>query len=237
MNILKVENLTVSLGGNHIVENVDFEVKKGEVLAIIGPNGAGKTTLFRALLNLIPYSGSIKWEKGIQIGYVPQRIEIDTDIPLTVEEFLKLRSPNVTKIKIKKILEYIQLDEKILASRLGEISVGQRQRLLIGWSLLENPDVLLFDEPTADVDIHGQESVYKTISFLRKKFNLAVILISHDLNVVYQYADKVMGLNHKSLCIGKQDEILQTGKLQELYGGERGFYEHDYTNHHNHKHH
>jgi len=235
MNILKVENLTVSLGKNNIVENIDFEVKKGEVLAIIGPNGAGKTTLFRALLNLIPYSGSVKWQKNIQLGYVPQRIEIDMDIPLTVEEFLNLRGSNVTKIKIKKVLEYIQLDEKILKSRLGEISVGQRQRLLIGWSLLENPDILLFDEPTADVDIHGQESVYKTISHLRKKFNLAVILISHDLNIVYQYADKVMCLNHRSLCIGKPSEILQTGHLQELYGGERGFYDHDYS-HHNHQH-
>jgi len=235
MNILKVENLTVSLGKNNIVENIDFEVKKGEVLAIIGPNGAGKTTLFRALLNLIPYSGSVKWQKNIQLGYVPQRIEIDMDIPLTVEEFLNLRGSNVTKIKIKKVLEYIQLDEKILKSRLGEISVGQRQRLLIGWSLLENPDILLFDEPTADVDIHGQESVYKTISHLRKKFNLAVILISHDLNIVYQYADKVMCLNHRSLCIGKPSEILQTRHLQELYGGERGFYDHDYS-HHNHQH-
>lgn len=235
MNILKVENLDISISGTGIVEDVSFEVKKGEVLAIIGPNGAGKTTLFRALLGLIPYQGKITWQKNIQIGYVPQRIEIDTDIPLTVEEFLKARSQNVTKIKIEKILKYIQLDEKILKMRLGEISVGQRQRLLIGWSLLENPDVLLFDEPTADVDIHGQESVYKTISYLLKKFNLAVILISHDLNVVYQYADKVMCLNHKSLCMGKPSDILKTEQLRELYGGERSFYEHDY-HHHHHKH-
>lgn len=234
MNILKVENLDVHLNHNHIIENVSFDVKKGEVLAIIGPNGAGKTTLFRALLDLIPYKGTIKWQKNIQIGYVPQRIEIDMDIPLTVEEFLKLRSPHITKIKIDKILKFIQLDEKILKSGLGEISVGQRQRLLIGWALLENPDVLLFDEPTADVDIHGQESIYKTISYLREKFNLAVILISHDLNVVYQYADKVMCLNHKSMCIGKPSDILQTEHLQELYGGERGFYEHE-MHHHNHK--
>ncbi len=234
MNILKVENLDVSIGGTNIVEDVSFEVKKGEVLAIIGPNGAGKTTLFRALLGLIPYQGKIAWQKHIQIGYVPQRIEIDTDIPLTVEEFLKARSQNVTKIKIEKILKYIQLDEKILKMRLGEISVGQRQRLLIGWSLLENPDVLLFDEPTADVDIHGQESVYKTITYLLKQFDLAVILISHDLNVVYQYADKVMCLNHRNLCMGKPSEILQTDQLRELYGGERSFYEHDYHHHHKH---
>lgn len=235
MQILKVEKLNVDIDGGKILEDISFEVKKGEALVIIGPNGAGKTTLFHALLDLIPYSGSIKWQKNINIGYVPQRIEIDTDIPLTVEEFLKLRSPYVTKIKIEKILKFIQLDEKILKSRFGEISVGQRQRLLIGWALLENPDVLLFDEPTADVDIYGQESIYKTISHLRKKFNLTVILISHDLNVVYQYADKVLCLNHKNLCIGKPSDILKTEQLRELYGGERGFYEHGYQ-HHNQRH-
>ncbi|MBI5401561.1 metal ABC transporter ATP-binding protein, partial [Candidatus Wolfebacteria bacterium] len=219
MPILKVENLSVSFENNKVVDDVSFEVKKGEVLAIIGPNGAGKTTLFKALLGLIPYKGEVKWQKNVKIGYVPQRIDIDTDIPLTVEEFLKLKSEASQK-RIKDILKSIQLDEKILKSGLGEISVGQRQRLLIAWAILDYPDVILFDEPTADVDIYGQESIYKTVSFLRQKLGLTVILISHDLNVVYQYAEKVLCLNHRNLCIGKPSDILKTERLQKLYGGE-----------------
>lgn len=232
MTILKVENLSVAFNNNKVVDDVSFEVKKGEVLAIIGPNGAGKTTLFQALLGLIPYKGEVKWQKDVKIGYVPQRIDIDIDIPLTVEEFLKLKSEASQK-RIKDILKSIQLDEEILKSGLGEISVGQRQRLLIAWAIMDYPDVILFDEPTADVDIYGQESIYKTVSLLRQKMGLTVILISHDLNVIYQYAEKVLCLNHKNLCIGTPKEMLQTDQLQKLYGGERSFYVHNHNNNHN----
>lgn len=226
MKILEVEKLNVFIDKSHILENISFEVKKGEVLAIIGPNGAGKTVLFKTLLGLLPYTGEITWAKNIKIGYVPQRIDIDTDIPLTVEEFLKLRSKNATKKRIREVLKSMNLEEKILKSGLGEISVGQRQRLLIAWSILDYPDVLLFDEPTADVDIYGQESIYKTVSLLRQKLNLTLIIISHDLNVVYQYASKVMCLNHRNICLGRPEEALQTELLQKLYGGERSFYTH-----------
>lgn len=226
--ILKVTNLTLSIDNTPVLEDISFEVNKGEILAIIGPNGAGKTTLFKALLNLLPYKGKVEWQKGIKIGYVPQRIEIDKDVPLTVLEFLKMRGPHVSAEKIKNILGLVQLKTEILDFGLGEVSVGQRQRLLVAWSILGNPDVILFDEPTADVDIHGQESIYKMITGLREKARLTIILISHDLNVVYQYADKVLCLNHQNICIGAPAEILKTEQLQELYGGERGFYHHDH---------
>lgn len=236
MDILKVDSLTIGKESSPIIDKLSFSVIEGKTLAIIGPNGAGKTTLFKALLGLTPYSGTITWAPGVTIGYVPQRMEIETDVPLTVEEFFRLRGPVATPQKIHEILDYIQLDASILRAGFGEISVGQRQRILVGWSILDNPTVLLFDEPTADVDIFGQESIYKMISHLHETLGLTVLLISHDLSIVYQYADNVMCLNHRQVCYGIPDEILKAEHLQSLYGGERGFYAHDHAQSHTHNH-
>ncbi len=226
MQILKVKNLSVNLGGEKILQNISLEVGRGEILTVIGPNGAGKTTLFRALLNMIPYQGEIIWEKNIKIGYVPQRLDIDTDVPITGKEFFKLRGKIATGKRIRETLNFVQLDESILKEGLGKISAGQRQRLLVGWAMMDNPDVLLFDEATADIDIYGQESILKTISQMSKKLNLTVILISHDLNIVSEYATKVICLNKKNLCYGLPAKVLTAQNLNELYGGERAFYEH-----------
>ena len=231
MDVLKVEHLQVGSDLSPILDDVSFSVKKGDVLAIIGPNGAGKTTLFKALLGVIPHKGIISWDKDVTIGYVPQRLEIETDIPLTVEEFFYLHNGTVTEKKIHEILGYIQLDPSILTSGFGEISMGQRQRLSVGWAILGNPSVLLFDEPTADVDILGQESIYRMISHLQKNLGLTVLIISHDLNVVYQHATTVLCLNHQRLCFGVPSEVLKTENLPELYGGDRSFYHHQHEQH------
>ncbi len=230
MTILEVKNLNVEIGGVKILDDINFTVDKGDVLVIIGPNGAGKTILLKSLLKLINYSGEIKWAPNVKIGYVPQRMDIETDIPLTVKEFLNLTNVKNGHGKIEKIIAAVQLDKKILDSGFGEISIGQRQRVLVAWSMLNEPDVLLFDEPTADIDIAGQESIYKMIHNLHHELGITIIMVSHDLSVVYRHAEKVLCLNRRKICFGSPDEILQTEKLFELYGGEKAFY------HHNHKH-
>lgn len=225
--ILKVENLTVVLNKEKILDDLSFEVREGEVLAIIGPNGAGKTTLFKALLGILPHGGAIEWGKGIKIGYVPQRMEIETDLPLTVFEFLKLRGvKDFSEEKAKKIIRTVLLPETILGFGLGEISVGQRQRVLIAWSLLGNPELLLFDEPTADIDISGQQSIYQLLHHLQDEMRLTIILISHDLNIVYKYAEQVLCLNRKKICFGPPSEVLSPEQMQALYGGHHAFYHH-----------
>ena len=226
MPILEVKDLNIEIAGSKIIKNISLTINKGDVLAIIGPNGAGKTMLLKALLGFIPFKGKIDWEEKIKLGYVPQRLEIDTDIPLTVKEFFRLRGRNIKKEKISEILKFVQLDEKILNSGFGQISIGQRQRILIAWAMLDNPDVLLFDEPTADIDIAGQESIYKMLYEMQNKTKLTIILVSHDLNIVYRYAEKILCLNKKQICIGTPQEILQAEKLLELYGGEKAFYQH-----------
>ena len=228
IKILSVKNLNIEINGIKILEDINFEINEGDVLAIIGPNGAGKTMLLRALLGLDDYKGEIKWAPEIKIGYVPQRMDIETDIPLTVREFFYLRDAEINEIKIKEALTFVHFDEKILNSGFGEISVGQRQRVLVAWAIITKPDVLLFDEPTADVDIVGQKSIYAMLHKLQHDLNLTVILVSHDLNVVYKYADKVICLNRKKICEGVPNEILNTERLLEIYGGEKAFYHHQH---------
>lgn len=226
MNILDVKKLNISIGGARVLEDINFSVDKGEVLAIIGPNGAGKTVLLKSLIGLIPYSGGIKWAPGIKTGYVPQRMDIETDVPLTVKEFFQLRGPSVTDEKINEKLQYVQLDSRILKSGFGEISIGQRQRVLVAWAVLGSPDVLLFDEPTADIDIAGQESIYKMLYHLQKNMGLTIILVSHDLNVVYRHANIVLCLNRKNMCYGAPNDVLNTEQLISLYGGDKAFFQH-----------
>lgn len=226
MKILEVKDLSISIAGTPILENINFCVEKGEVLAIIGPNGAGKTVLLKSLIGLMNYSGGVTWAPGIKKGYVPQRMDIETDVPLTVKEFFHLHQSSPTEKKITEVLGYVQLENKILKSGFGEISVGQRQRILVAWSVLGSPDVLLFDEPTADIDVAGQESIYNMLYHLQTNLGLTVILVSHDLNVVYRHASTVLCLNKKNLCFGTPRDVLNPEQLLSLYGGEKAFFEH-----------
>jgi len=223
--ILKVKNLKVVLDKEKILENLSFKVKKGEVLTILGPNGAGKTVLLKTLLGIFPYQGEIIWKKGIKIGYVPQRLPFIKNIPLSIKDFFKLK--NISENETKKILKEIALEE-VFEKEVGKLSSGQFQRILIGWALVKNPDVLLFDEPTTGIDLPGKETIYSLIKRLKEKRNLTILLISHDLNVVYKFSDYVICLNKKALCEGKPKIILSPENLQKLYGGEIKFYKHSH---------
>ena len=221
--ILKVKNLSVQLGGEKILENISFEVKEGEVLTLLGPNGAGKTVLLKTLLGIFPYKGEIIWKKGIRIGYVPQRLAFIKDIPMTVEEFFKLK--DVSKKETENILKKIGLSE-VLEKEVGKLSSGQFQRILIGWALSKDPQVLLFDEPMTGIDIKGEESIYSLLGKLKKERNLTILLVTHDLSVVYKFSDYVICLNRYPICQGKPREILTPEGLEKLYGQEVKFYQH-----------
>lgn len=232
--ILTVENLSVEFNGNKILEDISFSVKQGEVLAVVGPNGAGKSVMFRALLGLIPYTGTIKWAKKTKIGYVPQKLAIEREIPLTVKEFLTLKTKN--KKDILRSLEAVgiktgpvnehYLENHILNRRLGFLSGGELQRVLIAWALVGKPDIILFDEPTAGIDVSGEGTIYSLLHELQESNRLTVILISHDLNIVYKYADNVICLNKQLICFGEPHAVLDPQSLSSLYGGEATFYHH-----------
>lgn len=241
-SILEVENLSVSFGDQKVLENVNFSVAESDVLAIIGPNGSGKSVLFRALLGLVPYTGKIIWHDKVKIGYVPQKAYVEKEFPLTVSEFFSLKSasrPDILKSLsavglVKPTGDHAgehHLGHHILSRRVGVLSGGELQRLLIAWSLIGHPNVLLFDEPTSGVDVGGEETIYSILHELQEKQGLTIILISHDLNIVYKYANNVMCLNREQVCFGEPHAVLNPEELASVYGGEAKFYKHQHTKH------
>jgi len=225
--VLKVKNLNVELEGERILENLSFEVKRGEVLTILGPNGAGKTVLLKTLLGIFPYKGKIEWESGVKIGYVPQRVPFVKDVPMNIEEFFTLKG---IKRETKEVIKLVGFDENFLKKNIGELSSGQYQRILVAWALIGNPDVLLFDEPTTGIDITGEETIYQLLERLKNEKKLTIILVTHDLSVVYKFSDRVICLNKCPVCQGTPKEVLSPEILSKLYGQEVKFYEH----HHQH---
>ena len=236
-NILEVKNLTVSFNNEKVIDKLSFNLKKGENLVVVGPNGAGKTVLLRTLIGMIPFEGEIKWQEnvnphtkigvGVKIGYVPQKILPEKNIPLSIEEFFNFKK--VDSNQIVKALKSVGINDlSVLKKKIGVISSGQLQRILIAWSLIGNPEILLFDEPLSGIDIEGEETIYNLLSQIERERNLAIILITHDLSVVYKFADSVLCMNKKVICYGSPQEALTPQKLNQLYGGEIKLYKHDH---------
>ena len=223
--VVKIDNLTVTLSGHLILDGLDFEIKKNEMTAIIGPNGAGKTVLLKAMLGLIPYSGKIQWGKGIKVGYVPQKFSASKDMPLTTREFFKLKTDN--EVEIYRVLKDLEMghdehhiEQHILENRLGNLSSGEQQKVLIAWAMINNPNVLLFDEPTAGVDIGSESSIYQLLKKMDENEDITIIFISHDLSIIKAYADKVICIDKKLVCTGIPEKVVDSDVLTKLYGPE-----------------
>lgn len=229
-NVLEVDRLSIRFGTTEVVTDLSFRVPEGSSLAIIGPNGAGKTVLVRALLGLLPCRGVIRWAPGSRIGYVPQKLDLDRDIPITGRDFLQARAAlaKESSANIAHAIELVGLAPKVADQPIGTMSGGQFQRLLVAFALVGKPTVLLLDEPTAGVDEPGQEQFNQLMHRLQKDQRLTVLFISHDLSVVYRYADAVLCLSRKLACIGPPNDILTPERLQEIYGMPLRYHVHDW---------
>jgi zinc transport system ATP-binding protein len=210
---LQVSDLKVQFQKTIILEHVHFKIKKGTTLAIVGPNGAGKTMLFRAILNLIPYTGKVEWGEKARIGYVPQNVSVK-DIPISVKEFLSYGK----KTDIAEVLASVRLEPDIMKKTLGILSGGQLRRVLVAWALMDDPNVLLFDEPTVGVDIGGEESIFATLKDLKQKTNITILLITHDIHLVKEYTDQLLGLNKCTTFFGDSQQIAEPSLQQKIYG-------------------
>lgn len=212
--ILRVSNLSVRSKNVNILENINFEVRKGDILAIVGPNGAGKTTLIRAIMGIIPYSGTVHWKEGIRIGYVPQSL-VSTDFPVSVKEFLSFKNGT----GIKQALELAGIDTKLLNVSLSALSGGELQRVLLAWAIMDLPDVLMFDEPTSFVDIGSEEPIYERVSSLKEEAGITTIVISHNLHVVAHFSDRLLAVNRKQLFFGKTEDLSHNEIMNYMSGG------------------
>lgn len=231
--LLTIRNLSVSFGDVEIFKGVGFDLHRGEALAIVGPNGAGKTVLLRAVLGFLPYQGEVSWAAGITKSYIPQKLAVDSQFPVSVLDFFKFKTDSYQRIaealhSVGIVGDSQHLKHHVLSKPLGTLSGGQFQRVMIAWAVVDRPDVLLFDEPTSGIDIGGEETIYNLLHRLQTKNHLAIILISHDLNIVYKYAGKVMCLNKEMICYGEPHSVLDPASLSKLYGGEAKFYHHEH---------
>lgn len=228
-SILEVNHLTVAFDHTVVLADLSFTVARGASLAVIGPNGAGKTVLFRALIGAIPFAGTIRWALGTRFGYVPQKLDIERDLPITGRDLLraKLTVVRARKEDALRALERVGLPEEVLAKPIGTMSGGQFQRLLVAFALIGKPDVLLLDEPAAGVDAPGQEALNSALRRLRQADAITTLLISHDLSVVYQYASTVLCLARQRAYLGTPQAVLTPERLSEVYGTPISFHLHD----------
>lgn len=225
--ILKVKHLTVRFNGENIINDLSFSIVKNDVLVVLGPNGAGKTTLLKTLLGLIPYEGTIEWGSK-KISYLPpQELLARKDLPpLSIKDFFNFK--NAPYKKIVEFLHEVGLDESFLKKQFNSVSTGQFQRMIIAWALIDEPEVLLFDEPTSGIDIGGSETIYSLLHKFWKEKGLTIVLVTHDLNVVWEHANNVLCLNKKKMCMGKPKEVLTPESLRELYRTDVKFYKHEH---------
>ena len=212
--ILKVSNLNVRFQNQIILDNISFNVKKGTTMAILGPNGAGKSVLFRTLLNLVPYKGNVEWSEKVKVGYVPQNVAV-TDMPISVKEFLSIGN----RINIENALNLVRLrDKSVLNKRLGVLSGGQLRRLLIAWALIDEPNILLLDEPTTGIDMDSEEPIYLMLNDIKKTQKITILLITHDIHIVQEYTDYLLALNKCVTFFGKSEEIGKIETQKMIYG-------------------
>jgi zinc transport system ATP-binding protein len=229
---IKIQGLTVRLGGNTILDGIDLHVHCGDVLAIVGPNGAGKTTLLRAILGEVPYEGKMSSLIGgverrrPRIGYVPQKLQFDLDSPISVADLVVAaisKRPVWWGIRhkalenVKRVLSVFAADN-LITRRVGELSGGELQRVLLAIAMTAEPELLLLDEPSSGVDVQGLALFYQLVRDLKKQHDISVILVTHDLPGISAFVDRIVLLNRSVIAEGSPKEVLSDDKLIRAFG-------------------
>jgi len=203
-----------------ILEDVSLTISSGKIITLIGPNGAGKTTLLKVLLNLIPYTaGTLTRRPGLTIGYMPQKLDVNPTLPITVERLLSLGTSDRLS-KIQPLIDTCLAEVGALAlkhSPLKVLSGGEMQRIMLARALLTSPDLLVLDEPMQGVDVLGQEELYQLIGKIRDNRGCAILLVSHDLHLVMAASDEVICLNKHVCCSGHPHQVTADPSYQELF--------------------
>ncbi len=218
-----------------VLQSVDLEVRKGEIVTLIGPNGAGKSTLLKLVLGLLqPSAGTAFRRPDLRVGYVPQRLHVDAILPITARRFLCLPKRS-DEARLMACLEEVGAPQ-VLGRAMQDLSGGEMQRLLLARALLRDPDLLILDEPLQGVDIGGQQSLFQLIETVRTSRGCGVILVSHDLHVVLAGTDRVVCLNKHICCSGKPESVSRNPAYLTLFGQQNAegvaLYQHRHDHHH-----
>lgn len=239
MNLVTISGLSVRLGGHTALKDVDFHINSGEIVTVVGPNGSGKSTLLRAIIGAVkPSAGHIKTAKGLTVGYVPQTLQIDATLPITVQRFLNLPRRRPAS-KVAQALELAGVGS-LTDRQMSDLSGGQFQRVLLARALLEEPQLLILDEPTTGLDQPGSADFYQQIEGVRARLGCAVLLVSHELHVVMSASDRVVCLNGHVCCHGAPDVVASAPEYRALFGrgthGALALYRHEHDHAHGHDH-
>lgn len=223
--VLEVENLSVERGGEEVLRDLSFGLEEGDFLTVLGPNGAGKSTLLKALVGSLPGEGRVRWREGVEFNYLPEGLSRQDfeAYPLTVSDFFRLSGEPE---KVGEMLARVGLAPEFKERDPASLSSGEFRRVLVAWSLIGEPDVLLFDEPMGGIDVGGKNTIYSLLRDLWRERGLTVVLVTHEINVVYDYSTHVLCLSRRKLCHGEPKEVLTPKNLEEIYGHKVKFYEH-----------
>jgi zinc transport system ATP-binding protein len=238
--LASLKNISLQLNDQQILKDISLEIKKGEITTLIGPNGGGKTSIARILIGILkPSSGKVFIQKNTKIGYIPQRLEIEKTIPLRVIDFLKLSTQTNSEEQLITIAKKVGINN-ILQKSLHQISGGQMQKTLLARALMNNPEILVLDEPTSNMDISAQAEFYDLIEAISKQEHCAILLISHDLHIVMQKTNQVICVNHHICCEGSPESINSHPEYLSLFS-QRGKLDKVnniaiYPHHHDHQH-
>lgn len=232
--LIDVKNVSLIVNQHTLLKDISVAIHGGEVISVIGPNGAGKSSLLKLLIGeYSPTSGSLRIEPHCQIGYMPQRLHIEPTLPLTVQRFLSLSGSDAQVIT--ETLD--EVDAKPLAQRsIQSLSGGELQRILLTRALLKQPNLLVLDEPTQGVDLHGQREFYRLLSDIRQQRGCGIIQVSHDLHFVMAGTDQVLCLNQHLCCSGSAASVAAHPEYRALFGNaideSLAIYTHKHDHHH-----
>jgi len=225
--ILEITDLAVSRGEHLVLDRINLRVERGQFAGLIGPNGAGKSSMLQAVVGLLrPDSGEIRC-RAKRVGYVPQHVAFDRELPLTVHEFLSLRlcrrglwmGGRTRAVRERAIAQLAEIGaDHLIDRRLGRLSGGEFQRVLIAYALLEEPDLLLLDEPLTGVDMRGGLSFDGLLHHLHEDRGMTILMVSHDLHLVEHQSDVVYCINTTLCCHGAPEEVLKPENLSRAYG-------------------
>ena len=233
LHCIRLVDFGVSFGDEVIFEHLNLHVHCGTLTVLIGQNGAGKSTLVRAILDDIPHRGKLEFKdrenghlKKIKIGYVPQKLNIEKNTPVSVYDMMACYQGRMPVFlwksrRLKKtILEALELFDakELIDQQVCNLSGGQLQRVLLAMAVMDKPNLLILDEPISGIDAKGTKLFYKTIDEMKRKFDMAIILVSHDLDYVAKYADNVVLLDQGVVKQGKIGQIFESPEFEEIFG-------------------
>ena len=234
---LRIQNLSVKIGADTILDNINLHVHCGELVALIGPNGAGKSTLIKTILGQLPYDGIISFSvpgqrnRKAKIGYVPQSPTFDPGDPVSVADlFVCCMSKRPAFLGISKSMRQKILDcldrvhgEYLIDKRIGALSGGELQRVLLALALEPIPNILILDEPLSGVDVEGMETLMDMLDEIRKTYDLSILMITHDFTQLPHYADQVALLHHQLIRQGTPQEVLDSDDFRRVFHRKGGY--------------